>query len=38
MEIQPGEHVAITGASGTGKTTLLKVLCGLFPASEGIYL
>lgn len=35
IEIQPGEHVAITGASGTGKTTLLKVLCGLFPASEG---
>lgn len=35
IEIQPGEHVAITGASGTGKTTLMKVLCGLFPPSEG---
>lgn len=35
IEIQPGEHVAITSASGTGKTTLMKVLCGLFPPSEG---
>ncbi|MFO5615225.1 ATP-binding cassette domain-containing protein, partial [Klebsiella pneumoniae] len=31
IEIQPGEHVAITGASGTGKTTLLKVLCVSLP-------
>lgn len=30
IRILPGESVAITGASGTGKTTLMKVLCGLF--------
>lgn len=30
-----GESVAITGASGCGKTTLAKVLLGLYPATEG---
>ncbi|SAQ55567.1 peptidase domain-containing ABC transporter [Klebsiella oxytoca] len=35
INILPGEHVAITGSSGTGKTTLMKVLCGLFPANKG---
>lgn len=30
-----GESVAITGPSGCGKTTLLNVLLGILPASEG---
>jgi ATP-binding cassette subfamily B protein RaxB len=33
--IAAGEYVAITGRSGGGKTTLLKVLLGLLPATKG---
>ena len=28
MELQPGEHVAVTGPNGSGKTTLMLVLAG----------
>lgn len=35
FEIKRGEHVAIIGDNGTGKTTLLKILNGLLPADEG---
>jgi len=35
FRIEPGEHVAITGASGCGKTTLLKLMLGLLDPDEG---
>jgi len=35
IAVEPGESVAIVGASGAGKTTLMKVLCGLFPPDTG---
>lgn len=34
-EFEPGKVYAITGESGIGKTTLLKVLCGVKKADEG---
>jgi ATP-binding cassette, subfamily B, bacterial CvaB/MchF/RaxB len=33
--IEANESVALTGASGAGKTTLAKVVVGLLPATEG---
>lgn len=35
LEIQEGEFVTLFGESGTGKTTLLRILAGLTGASEG---
>ncbi|SNR90107.1 MULTISPECIES: peptidase domain-containing ABC transporter [unclassified Azospirillum] len=35
LDVAPGEFIAITGASGGGKTTLLKVMLGLFPPAAG---
>ncbi|HFU1831365.1 TPA: colicin V export peptidase/ABC transporter CvaB [Escherichia coli] len=35
LSVAPGESVAITGASGAGKNTLMKVLCGLFEPDSG---
>lgn len=37
FEIKRGEHVAIIGANGTGKTTLLKILNGLTDADSGSF-
>ena len=35
FSLQRGEHVALIGDNGTGKTTLLKILNGLIQADEG---
>ena len=35
FEVQPGEVVAITGRNGSGKSTVLKLLLGLYAAQAG---
>ncbi|MCG8565653.1 MAG: ABC transporter ATP-binding protein [Desulfobacterales bacterium] len=35
LEIRPGEIVALIGANGAGKTTFLKTVSGLIPATDG---
>ena len=35
FEIKKGEHVALIGLNGTGKTTILKIINGLLPSETG---
>jgi ATP-binding cassette subfamily C protein len=35
FRVEPGEKVAFVGASGGGKTTLVQILIGLYPARSG---
>ncbi len=37
FEIKRGEHVAVIGDNGTGKTTLLKIINGLVPPDAGSF-
>ena len=37
FEVKRGDHIAIIGANGTGKTTLLKILNQTLPADNGTF-
>lgn len=37
FDIRRGEHVAVIGDNGTGKTTLLKILNSVIPADSGFF-
>ena len=38
LKIDAGDHVAILGKIGCGKTTLLRLICGLHPPDKGLVL
>ena len=38
LEVQPRELLHISGPNGTGKTTLLRVVCGLLDRNRGAFL
>ncbi len=35
FKLKPGQHAGLVGANGVGKTTLLKVVAGVYPADDG---
>lgn len=38
LQVKEGEHIALIGGTGSGKSTLIKLLAGLFEPSEGAIL
>jgi len=36
MTLRPGDHIAIVGRNGSGKTTFIKLLCRLYTVTEGV--
>ena len=38
LKINKGEHIAIVGANGSGKSTIVKILSGLYTPTDGIIL
>ena len=35
LELRPGELLFVVGGNGSGKSTFVKLLCGLYPAASG---
>jgi NHLM bacteriocin system ABC transporter peptidase/ATP-binding protein len=35
FRLEPGQQVALVGATGCGKSTVAKLICGLYPADSG---
>jgi ATP-binding cassette subfamily C protein LapB len=38
LSIAPGERIGVIGRVASGKSTLGRLLCGLYPPSDGVYL
>ena len=38
LTLEPGEHLAVVGLNGAGKTTIVKLICGLTEATGGSVL